>query len=151
MKRTFHNVTLIYKLQPAGHLPLHPPRFDWILNTLHMNQPSFDTQLGAPLLINKIVERLTLSEGGLAEVKRSLDEVNHKVDSLLVQSTATCAPGFNTLAPGDIATSDVSSPAFIFTPRRSPFNPSITPDSERMLWQRYPSDFEGFNSLGGFP
>lgn len=151
MKRTFHNATLIYKPQPAGHLPPHPPRFDRVLNTVYMNQPSFDTQLGAPSLINKIVERLALSEGGFAEVKRSLDEVNHKIDSLLVQFAATCAPGFNALAPGNIATSGGSSPAFIFTPRWSPSNASITPDSERMLWQRDPSDFEGFNSLSGFP
>jgi hypothetical protein len=32
-----------------------------------------------------------------------------------------------------------------------PFIPGMGPNSEDVLWQRGPSDFEGFNSLGVYP
>jgi len=64
-----------------------------------MDQFNFDAQLGTSPLINELVKRLILYESSLTEIKRTLDEVNHKVDTLLAQSTVSNAQEFdNTIA-----------------------------------------------------
>lgn len=65
-----------------------------------MDQFNFDARLGTSPLINQLVNRLILYESSLTEIKRTLDEVNRKVDTLLAQSTVSHAPEFNnTIAP----------------------------------------------------
>lgn len=89
-----------------------------------MDQLSFDAQLKTSPLINDIVKRLIRYENNLAEIKRNLDEVNRKVDSLLDQSTANYAPEFNDpFAPGNIATLNGSRPSLALAPHQLPSNP----------------------------
>jgi hypothetical protein len=89
-----------------------------------MDQLSFDAQLKASPLINDIVKRLIRYESNLAEIKRNLDEVNRKVDSLLDQSTTNHAPEFNDpFAPGNIATLNGSRPSLALAPHQLPSNP----------------------------
>ena len=89
-----------------------------------MDQLGFDAQLKASPLINDIVKRLIRYENNIAEIKRNLDEVNRKVDSLLDQSTASHAPEFNDpFAPGNIATLNGSRPSLALAPHQLPSNP----------------------------
>jgi len=89
-----------------------------------MDQLSFDAQLKASPLINDIVKRLIRYESNLAEIKRNLDEVNRKVDSLLDQPTANHTPEFNDpFAPGNIATLNGSRPSLALAPNQLPSNP----------------------------
>lgn len=88
-----------------------------------MNQLSFDTQPQTLLLINELVERLATYESHLTEIRRSLHEMNCKVDSLLAQSNGNHAPPFNsTFGAGNIATLDVPGPSFVPTPHMLPPN-----------------------------
>ena len=89
-----------------------------------VDQLSFDAQLKTSPLINDVVKRLIRYENSLAEIKRNLDEVNRKVDSLLDQSTANHAPEFNDpFAPGNIATLNGSRPSLALAPHQLPSNP----------------------------
>ena len=89
-----------------------------------MDQLSFDAQLKASPLINDIVKRLIRYESNVAEIKRGLDEVNRKVDSLLDQSTASHTPEFNDpFAPGNIVTLNGSRPSLALAPHQLPSNP----------------------------
>ena len=92
-----------------------------------MDQLSFDAQLKSSPLINDIVKRLIRYENNVAEIKRNLDEVNRKVDSLLDQSAANLvnhAPEFNDpFAPGNIATLNGSRPSLALAPHQLPSNP----------------------------
>ena len=89
-----------------------------------MDQLSFDAQLKASPLINDLVKRLIRYENNLAEIKRNLDEVNRKVDSLLDQSPASHAPEFNDpFSPGNIATLNGSRPSLALAPHQVPSNP----------------------------
>ena len=93
-----------------------------------MDQLSFDAQLKVSPLINDIVKRLIRYESNLSEIKRNLDEVNRKVDSLLDQSTAGHAPEFNDpFAPGNVATLNGSRPSLALAPHQLPSN-SIAPN-----------------------
>ena len=93
-----------------------------------MDQLSFDAQLKTSPLINDIVKRLIRYENNVAEIKRNLDEVNRKVDSLLEQSTADHAPEFNDpFAPGNIATLNGSRPSLALAPHQLPSS-SIAPN-----------------------
>lgn len=89
---------LVYKPQPApGISPPSPsPDSARSLNTV-MDQFNFDARLTTSPLISELVKRLVLYESNLTEMKRTLDEVNRKVDTLLAQSTANHAPEFNTV------------------------------------------------------
>jgi hypothetical protein len=60
-----------------------------------MDQFDFDARPGTSSLINELFKRLVLYESNLAEIKRALDEVNRKVDTLLAQSTVSHAPEFS--------------------------------------------------------
>jgi len=53
-----------------------------------MHQPGFGPQFEAFQLVSTIAERSANLEGDVFELKRSLDEVNRKVDLLLDRSTA---------------------------------------------------------------
>jgi translation initiation factor 4A len=89
-----------------------------------MDQLSFDAQLKSSPLINDLVKRLIRYENNLAEIKRNLDEVNRKVDSLLDQSPASHAPEFNDpFAPGNIATLNGSRPSLALPPHQVQSNP----------------------------
>ena len=98
------------------------------LSSAFMDQLSFDAQLKSSPLINDLVKRLIRYESNLAEIKRNLDEVNRKVDSLLGQSTPSHAPEFNDpFAPGNIATLNGSRPSLALAPHQLPSN-SIAPN-----------------------
>jgi len=53
-----------------------------------MHQPGFGPRFEAFQLVSTISERSANLEGDIFELKRSLDEVNRKVDLLLDRSTA---------------------------------------------------------------
>ena len=94
------------------------------LSNAAMDQLSFDAQLKSSPLINDIVKRLIRYENNLAEVKRNLDEVNRKVDSLLEQPTANHTPEFSDpFTPGNIATLNGSRPSLALAPHQLPSNP----------------------------
>lgn len=79
-----------------------------------MDQFCFDARLEASPLINELVSTLT-------EVRRTLDEVNRKVDSLLVQSNANRSPQFdNPSVPG--VTLGVPKPSVDLAPHQSSSN-----------------------------
>ena len=89
-----------------------------------MDQFNLDTQLKTSPLINDIVKRLMRYENNLVEIKRNLDEVNRKVDSLLDHSPANHAPEFNDpFSPGNIATLNGSRPSLALAPHQLPPNP----------------------------
>ena len=60
-----------------------------------MDQSNFDARLETSPLVTELIKRLILYESNLTEIKRTLDEVNRKVDSILVQSTISHAQEFN--------------------------------------------------------
>lgn len=94
------------------------------LSNVVMDHLNFDAQLKSSPLINDLVKRLIRYENNLAEIKRNLDEVNRKVDSLLDQSTPNHAPEFNDpFAPGNIATLNGSRPSFALAPHQLPSIP----------------------------
>jgi len=94
------------------------------LSNAVMDQLNLDAQLKSSPLINDLVKRLIRYENNLAEIRRNLDEVNRKVDSLLDQSTANHAPEFNDpFAPGNIATLNGSRPSLALAPHQLPSNP----------------------------
>ena len=89
-----------------------------------MDQLSFDAQLKTSPLINDLVKRLIRYESNLAEIKRNLDEVNSKVNSLLDQSPGHNAPEFNDpFSPGNVATLNGSRPSLSLAPHQIPSNP----------------------------
>ena len=89
-----------------------------------MDQFSFDSQLKASPLINDIVKRLVRYENNLAEIRRNLDEVNRKVDSLLDQPTGNNALEFSDpFSPGHVATLNGSRPSLALAPHQLPSNP----------------------------
>jgi len=85
-----------------------------------MDQFNFDARLMTSPLISELVKRLVLYESNLTEMKRTLDEVNRKVDTLLAQSTANYAPEFNTvIAPNQNLSYNGWGPSGEFVPSRS--------------------------------
>lgn len=110
------------------------------LSNALMDQLSFDAQLKSSPLIGDLVKRLIRYESNLAEIKRNLDEVNRKVDSLLDQSAPNHAPEFNDpFAPGNIATLNGSRPSLALAPNQLPSNP-IAPN--QILSQNGPAPDE---------
>ena len=92
-----------------------------------MDQLGFEAQLKSSPLINDIVKRLIRYESNLAEIKRNLDEVNRKVDSLLELPTASNTPEFNDpFAPGNIATLNGSRPSLALAPNQLPPNSIVS-------------------------
>ena len=113
------------------------------------DQLDFDTQLKTSPLFNDLMERLSWYESKLAEVKRSLYEVDRKIDSPLNQFTGTHAPEFHDpFAPGYMVTMNRSRPPLALTSHQPPSDP-VAPD--RILTLNGPAGLEESNSLGRHP
>jgi len=111
-----------------------------------MNLLDIGAQLGAPPLTDHVIKRLIRHERNLAEIKRALDEVNRKVDTLLYPN-ANRTPEFDDpFAPGGTTTLKESWPSLVLSPYQLSSN-STGPS--QILIQDGPLDFEEFNMLGG--
>jgi len=144
-----------------------------------MDQFNLDVRPETSPLVSELVKRLILYESSLTEMKRTLDEMNRKVDILLAQSTANHAPASNNvIAPNQnlshvgwgLGGEFVPSRSLIQTaivgrslllllvgeafnlPGPSSLIPDMGPNNELdVLWQNGPSGFEDFNLLGTHP
>ena len=78
-----------------------------------MDQFSLDQQREGLPLIHELTKRLLSYESAVAEIKRTLNELNRKVDFLLARSNVDHPPeSNNTFALENVAAPDGQGPAF---------------------------------------
>jgi len=112
-----------------------------------MNLFDAGAQLGAPPLADHVIERLIRQERDLAELRHALDEVNHKVNSLLYSNANRTPESCGLFVPESAATLRGSWPSLVPTPHQLPPGPA---GPSQIPVQDGPLDFEEFDMLGAY-
>ena len=113
-----------------------------------MDQLNSDAQLKTSPSTDDTIGLLVWCRSNLTEIKRNLEEVDRKIDSLLNQFAGSHVPEFhNPFTPGHITTWDGSTPLTL-DPHQLQFSPTIP---YRILTQDGPIDLEELNQLGRYP
>ena len=91
-----------------------------------MDQFSLDQQREALPLIHELTKRLLSYESAVAEIKRTLNELNRKVDFLLARSNVDHPPeSSNTFALENVAALEGSGPPFALAPYKFPHDATV--------------------------
>ena len=87
-------------------------------NTIGMDQFSLDQQHETSPLIHELAKRLLSYESAVAEIKRTLEELNCKVYLLLAQSNVNHPPESDNTFAENVAALDGPGPAFALDPHQ---------------------------------